>query len=242
MKERLHKVIAAAGLTSRREAERWITLGRVTVNGRVAQLGESADPQKDQILVDQHPLVASPRRYYVLLYKPSGYVTTRSDPEGRSCVVELVKDVPARLNPVGRLDLTTEGLLLLTNDGELANRLIHPRHGVEKTYLVRIRGELDPLSQKKLEDGVLLSDGVTAPSRVDRVRRSGSHSWFEITIHEGRNRQIRRMCEAIGRPVSRLKRIRFAFLELGGLRPGEYRYLSAEEVVRLRRICNLPVE
>lgn len=242
MKERLQKILSAAGLASRRQAETWITVGRVTVNGRVAELGESADPQTDVILVDGKALPVHTELYYVLLNKPSGYVTTRQDPEGRACVVDLIKNIPARLNPVGRLDLTTEGLLLLTNDGDLAYRLTHPSHEIDKTYLVRVRGELDPLSRKKLEMGMLLDDGMTAPAQVDRLRRSGSHSWFEITIHEGRNRQVRRMCEALGYPVSRLMRIRLGFLELGRMKSGEYRLLTAEEISKLRELCKKPAQ
>lgn len=236
MKERLQKLIAAAGLGSRREAERWISAGRVTVNGEVAALGDGADPACDRIEVDGRPLRADERKYYVLLNKPVGYVTTLSDPEGRPVVTDLVKDVPARLHPVGRLDLTTEGLLLLTNDGELTHRLAHPRHEVEKTYLVRVRGALSPAARRQLAEGVVLEDGLTAPARVEKVRATGSHTWLEITIREGRNRQVRRMCEAVGHPVSRLKRIRLAFLELGALPTGKYRLLTAAEVARLKRL------
>lgn len=236
MSERLQKLIAAAGLASRRSAEGWIVAGRVTVNGRVATLGESADPRRDRILVDGRPLPVVERKYYLLLNKPVGYVTTLSDPQGRPVVTELVKEIPARLFPVGRLDLTTEGLLLLTNDGDLAQRLAHPRHVVEKTYLVRLRGELSEEQRQQLERGVQLADGPTAPARVERVGGSASHSWLRITIHEGRNRQVRRMCEAVGHQVSRLKRVRLAFLELGELQPGQYRQLSAAEVARLKRL------
>jgi 23S rRNA pseudouridine2605 synthase len=236
MKERLQKLIAAAGLASRREAERWIVAGRVTVNGEAAALGESADPARDRIEVDGCPLLVAERKYYVLLNKPSGYVTTLHDPEGRPVVTDLLRDIPARLHPVGRLDLTTEGLLLLTNDGELTHRLAHPRHEVEKTYLVRVRGALSAAERRQLEQGVVLDDGLTAPARVEKVRVTGSHSWLEITIREGRNRQVRRMCEAVGHPVSRLKRIRLAFLELGVLPPGKYRMLSAAEVAQLKKL------
>jgi len=235
MKQRLQKLIAAAGLASRREAERWIAAGRVTVNGAIAAVGDSADPASDRIEVAGRLLASGERKYYVLLNKPVGYVTTVSDPEGRPVVTDLVRDVPARLYPVGRLDLTTEGLLLLTNDGELAHRLAHPRHAVEKTYLVRVRGILSDAARARLTEGVMLEDGLTAPARVDNVRKAGSHTWLEITIHEGRNRQVRRMCEAVGHPVSRLKRIRLGFLELAELPVGKYRLLSAAEVARLKR-------
>ncbi|HKK01953.1 MAG TPA: pseudouridine synthase [Desulfuromonadales bacterium] len=235
-KERLQKLIASAGLASRREAERWIEAGRVTVNGRVASLGESADPHRDRVEVDGRQLAAAEPRFTVLLNKPVGYVTTCSDPQGRPVVTELIKGIPARLFPVGRLDLTTEGVLLLTNDGALAQHLAHPRHAVEKTYLVRVRGGLDRPAQEHLERGVLLDDGPTAPASVTNVRRSGNHTWFHLTIHEGRNRQVRRMCEAVGCPVSRLKRIRVAFLELGDLQPGHFRVLKGAEIARLKRL------
>ncbi len=185
MRVRLQKLIAAAGLASRREAEQWIIAGRVTVDGRLAALGDTADPRLERIEVDGRPLAAAEDKYYILLNKPVGYVTTVRDPQGRAVVTDLVREIPARLYPVGRLDLTTEGLLLLTNDGPLAHRLAHPRHQVEKTYLVRVRGILNDQGKRRLEEGVELEDGLTAPARVERVRPSGSHSWFEITIHEG---------------------------------------------------------
>lgn len=236
MKERLQKLIAAAGLASRREAERWIGAGRVTVNGRVAALGEQADPERDRIAVDGRPLRSEQQKITLMLNKPVGYVTTARDPQGRKVVTQLVRDVPVRLFPVGRLDINTEGLLLLTNDGELAARLSHPRHQVAKTYLVRIRGRLTEGGRRRLEQGLELEDGPTAPARVEKVRSSGSHTWLEMTITEGRNRQVRRMCEAVGHPVSRLKRIRMGFLDLGELGSGQYRLLTAAEVSRLKTL------
>lgn len=236
MRQRLQKLIAAAGLASRRTAEEWIEGGRVSVNGRVAGLGDSADPQRDEIRLDGRPLAAAEPHYYLLLYKPVGYVTTLSDPQGRPTVSELVARIPARLHPVGRLDLTTEGVLLLTNDGALTHHLAHPRHQVDKTYLVRVRGRVSAETLGRLVSGVTLDDGLTAPARIAEVRFGSGHTWFEITIHEGRNRQVRRMCEAVGHPVSRLKRIRFAFLDLTGLRPGQFRELSAAEISRLKRL------
>jgi 23S rRNA pseudouridine2605 synthase len=236
VKERLQKIMAAAGLASRREAEKWISAGRVSVNGRLASLGDSADPEKDRVEVDGRPIGSEGRKYYLLLNKPIGYVSTRRDPEGRPVVTDLVKEIPARLYPVGRLDLNTEGLLLLTNDGALANRLAHPRHQVEKTYLVRVRGTLSREAREHLEGGVLLEDGMTAPARIDKVRTAASHSWFHLIIREGRNRQVRRMCEAVGFQVSRLKRIRIAFLELDDLPSGKFRHLSPQEVARLKKL------
>jgi 23S rRNA pseudouridine2605 synthase len=236
MKERVQKIIAAAGLASRREAERWISAGRVTVNGRVAVLGEQADPERDRIVVDGRPLRGEQEKVTLMLNKPVGYVTTARDPQGRKVVRDLVRDIAVRLFPVGRLDVNTEGLLLLTNDGELAAKLSHPRHEVAKTYLVRMRGQLIDEERRRLEQGLELDDGPTAPARVEQVRCSGSHTWLQMTITEGRNRQVRRMCEAVGHPVSRLKRIRVAFLDLGELRSGQYRLLSPAEVKRLKAL------
>ncbi len=234
--QRLQKLMAAAGLCSRRQAEALISAGRVTVNGAVAALGDQADPRHDTVLVDGRPLGRHEAFCYLLMHKPVGMVTTLSDPAGRPVVTDLLRDLPVRVYPVGRLDLTTSGLLLLTNDGALANRLAHPSHEVEKTYLVRVRGALTPEAVRRLEQGVDLADGPTAPARVSRVRGSGGHAWFELTIHEGRNRQVRRMCEALGLPVSRLMRIRYAFLTLDGLAPGQYRHLTAAEVARLKQL------
>jgi 23S rRNA pseudouridine2605 synthase len=228
--------MAAAGLCSRRQAEGMIAAGRVTVNGRVAGLGDQADPQFDTILIDGRPLKGSESFCYVLLHKPVGVVTTLSDPQGRPVVTDLLHDLPARVYPIGRLDLTTSGLLLLTNDGALAQALAHPSHEVIKTYLVRVRGIVTAEQLRYLEQGVTLDDGPTAPAKVAKVRRSGSHSWFELSIHEGRNRQVRRMCEVLGLPVSRLMRIGYAFLTLDGVDPGKYRLLTKTEVTRLKQL------
>lgn len=234
--QRLQKLLASAGLCSRRQAETWIAAGRVTVNGRVASLGDQADPRQDVVLIDGKPLPRGETFYYVLLHKPVGVVTTMSDPQGRPVVTDLLRDLPVRVYPVGRLDLTTSGLLILTNDGELALHLAHPRHEVAKTYLVRVRGAVTHEQLRQLEQGIKLADGPTAPAKVAGVRRSGSHSWFELTIHEGRNRQVRRMCEAIGLPVSRLMRVGYAFLTLNELPPGHYRLLTPAEVSRLKQL------
>ena len=234
--QRLQKLIAAAGICSRRQAEVLIETGRVLLNGRVASLGEQADPLRDAILVDGRPLRSSEKPCYLLMHKPVGVVTTLRDPEGRPVVTDLLHDVPARVYPVGRLDLTTSGLLLLTNDGELANHLAHPSHEVAKTYLVRVRGALTAEQASCLEEGVELDDGTTAPAKVAEVRSGGGHTWFELTLHEGRNRQVRRMCAALGLPVSRLMRVRYGFLTLEGLAPGQYRRLTGAEVARLKQL------
>jgi len=236
MKQRLQKLISQAGMASRRQAEEWIRRGDVKVNGQIAQLGDSADPDQDLVEIRGRKLRSAEEKIYLLLNKPSGYVTSLNDPDGRAVVTDLVSDISARVYPVGRLDLTTEGLLLLTNDGELAHRLMHPKHEIEKTYLVRVRGQLSRESIRLLEQGVMLEDGQTAPARVSQVRLLRGHSWFSITIHEGRNRQVRRMCEAVGLPVSRLKRIGYAFLTLDKLPTGKYRFLSQAEVSRLKKV------
>lgn len=236
MLQRLQKIIAAAGHCSRRKAEELIAAGRVTVDGRVAQLGDKADPASAVIEIDGRRLGVVEPHCYLLLHKPVGTVTTLDDPEGRRLVTDLLSGVQARVFPVGRLDINTSGLLILTNDGALANHLAHPRHEVDKTYLVRVRGRLQPADRQALEQGVPLDGILTAPAVVRNLRIRGNHTWFELTIHEGRNRQVRRMCEQLGYPVSRLARIRYAFLEMNDLEPGQYRHLTADEVSRLRNL------
>jgi 23S rRNA pseudouridine2605 synthase len=236
MQERLQKILSQAGVASRREAERIITDGRVAVNGHiVTELGTKADADTDRITVDGKPIRPESSKRYILLYKPVGYMTTMKDPEGRPIVTDLLKNVKERVYPVGRLDYNTEGLLLLTNDGALANRLAHPSHEVDKGYLVRVRGQASPSQLKHLELGVDLEDGRTAPAQVSLVRESEQNCWISITIHEGRYRQVRRMCEAVGLTVVRLKRSRYGFLEIGELKPGQYRELTPAEVERLKK-------
>jgi 23S rRNA pseudouridine2605 synthase len=236
MQQRLQKIIAAAGHCSRRRAEELIAAGRVRVDGQPAKLGDQADVCVNTILIDNKPLKAAENTLYVLLNKPLGIVTTLSDPQGRPVVADLVRDLPARLFPVGRLDINSSGLLLLTNDGDLANRLAHPSHQVDKRYLVKVRGQLSEESRRLLEEGVLLEDGKTAPAKLVNLRYRGGHTWFELTIHEGRNRQVRRMCEALGHQVSRLVRIGYAFLTLDGLASGQKRMLTNQEVKRLKNL------
>jgi len=234
--QRLQKIIAAAGYCSRRKAEELISAGRVRIDNRVASLGDKADPDHSTIYVDDKPLKPTQEFCYVLLNKPTGVVTTLSDPDGRPVVTDLVMQYQARLFPVGRLDINTSGLLLMTNDGALANRLAHPRHEVDKVYLVKVRGHLSDESRKKLVDGVQLDDGMTSPAKLGNVRVSGGHTWFELTIHEGRNRQVRRMCEALGHQVNKLSRVGYAFLSLDGLAPGQSRQLTMREVQRLKKL------
>lgn len=234
MKERVQKIIAAAGVTSRRAAEELILAGRVAVNGEVvSELGTRADAATDCITVDGTPVKPAEKFYYVLLHKPAGYVTSLKDPQGRQVVTELVKDVAARLFPVGRLDYNSEGLLLLTNDGAWANRLMHPRHQVDKEYHVRVRGKADPQQIRRLGEGVELEDGPVAGATVRLLKADQNNDWLSITIREGRNRQVRRMCAAVGLSVVRLRRIRYGSLTLGGLKPGEYRLLGSAEAMGL---------
>ena len=230
MEERLQKLISSCGLASRRTAEEWITAGRVTVNGLTAQLGDRADLDCDDVLVDGKPLrVTKEQRTYLMLNKPRGHVTTLSDEKGRKTVADLVKDCPARVWPVGRLDMDSEGLLLLTDDGELTNRLIHPRHEVEKEYLVWVTG-FTPEGLEALALPMTLDGQALRPAKVKCIRREGERTLLSVVIHEGKNRQVRRMCAACGMIVRRLKRIREGKLMLDRtLRPGQWRPLTEEE-------------
>ena len=234
MQERLQKLISQAGITSRRAAEELILAGRVAVNGRVVtELGSKADPANDRITVDGKPLAFASHKLHILLNKPAGYMTTLDDPKGRPLVTDLLKGIGERVYPVGRLDYNTEGLLLLTNDGDWANRLMHPRHEVEKEYFVRVRGKVAEQQLKRLADGVDLEEGKTAPAKVRLVKDGEQNDWISITIHEGRNRQVRRMCEAVSLSVVRLRRVRYGAIGLGSLKPGEFRHLSEAEVSEL---------
>ncbi|MET0578283.1 MAG: pseudouridine synthase [Ilumatobacteraceae bacterium] len=229
--ERLQKVLARAGFGSRRTCEDLIADGRVTVNEAVAVLGRRVDLETDQVAVDGVPISIREGLVYYLLNMPAGVVTTAKDTHGRPTVVELVPDEP-RVFPVGRLDVDTEGLLLLTNDGELANRITHPRHGIDKEYLATVGGgEVRPGALRRLRDGIELEDGMTAPAKVSQP----SPGVLRITIHEGRNRQVRRMCEAIGHPVTRLVRTRIGPLQDRRLAPGSWRPLTDAEVQDLAR-------
>ena len=230
---RLQKFMADCGVASRRVCEQIITDGRVTVNGIPAVLGMSVE-ETDDVRLDGKPLKPQQKRVVLMLYKPRGVVSTSSDEAGRKTVQAFVSDLPYRLYNVGRLDLNSEGLLLLTNDGELANHLMHPRYGVEKTYRVVCDGTLSASEIASLTNGVQLEDGITAPAKVANIRRSTTGGTaFSITIHEGRNRQIRRMLEAVGHRTLRLKREAYGPLKLGALKPGEWRYLTDAEIAAL---------
>jgi 23S rRNA pseudouridine2605 synthase len=228
--ERLQKVLAIRGFGSRRVCEELIADGRVRVNGEVAALGRRVDATRDSVEVDGVPIGLRPDLVYYLLNKPVGAVTTASDTHGRTTVVDLVPAEP-RVFPVGRLDMDTEGLLLLTNDGELAHRIAHPRHGIDKEYLVEVDGgAVSGGALRRLREGVELDDGLTSPAKVSQP----APGVLRITIHEGRNRQVRRMCEAVGHPVLRLVRVRIGPIRDADLPPGEWRMLLAEELHALR--------
>ncbi len=237
MEERLQKILAQHNVASRRAAEQLILAGRLKINGRIAQLGDKADPRLDEILLDNQPLPPLAQLRYLLLYKPAGYITSVHDERGRRTVIDLFKASAEnfksqRLYPVGRLDYATSGALLLTNDGELTNALLHPKGEITKVYQCCFRGRLTADKLSQLEHGVKLDDGWTAPARVRRI----NDAVVELAIHEGRNRQVRRMMAAVGLEVIWLNRISFAGLTLQGLKPGQWRELTASEIERLLAI------
>jgi len=230
--ERLQKAMAAAGVASRRASEELIAEGRVTVNGEVAELGRKVDPASDDIRVDGERINADPDKVYVLLNKPRGVVTTVDDPEGRPTVIDLV-NLPMRLYPVGRLDLDTEGLLLLTNDGDLTHDLLHPSRQVPRTYVVLVPGPFKRSAVQELLDGVELDDGTARPTSVEVLEEQRNKALVQVVMTEGRKREVRRMFAAIGHPVERLARVAFGGVELGDLRQGNWRFLTQQEVGRL---------
>ena len=233
MKERLQKILSAAGVCSRRAAEGYLTGGRITVNGETAQLGQQADPETDDIWVDGVPLGREPEAVYLMLNKPRGYVTTVSDEQGRKTVMDLLTGIHTRVYPVGRLDRDSEGLLLLTNDGALTHRLLHPSHEVSKEYHVTVSGPVEHAAEnlRRIRD---VAGMPIQPAEVRQLRRTGDRAELSVIIHEGRNRQIRRMCARCGLEVLRLQRVREHCLELGKLSLGQWRYLTAEEIAALK--------
>jgi len=236
MRERIQKILAGHGVASRRAAEQMILDGRVTVNRAPACLGQSADDERDEICLDGLPLGARERATYVMLHKPRGYVTTLSDEKGRRSVAELVAELPVRLYPVGRLDMDSEGLLIMTNDGQLAHRLMHPSHEVEKCYHVWVVGEDIPAAAAALRQPMDIDGRPIRPARVSLLKAEGGCAVLAITIHEGRNRQIRKMCASCGLKISRLKRVSEGQLRLGKLASGHWRYLTRAEVDSLRKL------
>jgi len=236
-KVRIQKIIASAGLASRRAADKMVLEGRVKLNGIVVtEPGVKADPHKDKIEVDGKTLSKTEDKTYYMLNKPTGYITTLSDPQGRKTVKDLMGGINQRLYPVGRLDYDTSGLLILTNDGLLANALAHPGKEIEKRYQAKVRGVPSGKALATLRDGILLDDGMTYPAKVRITKIYNDNAWLEISIHEGRNRQVRRMFEAVGHTVLKLKRVRFGDLTLRGLKPGETRELTVDEVNQLVEI------
>lgn len=239
MEERLQKVLAHAGVASRRSCEELILSGKVKVDGKqVRELGTKVDPQKSVIEVEGNIIGGKEKPKYILLYKPAGYVCTVSDPRKRRTVMDLIGGVNERIYPVGRLDYDTSGILIMTNDGLLTNELIHPSREVKKTYRTMVKGIPAGKSLGQLASGITLEDGKTAPAEVKLKKVENGNALLDITIHEGKNRQVRRMFEAIGHPVVWLKRISFGPLDLGKMRPGEWRYLTSQEVEALKRLKN----
>ncbi len=239
MSDRLQKVIAQAGIASRREAETMISEGRVIVNGAVVtEQGMKVDPASDYIKVDGKRLKKASRKVYILLNKPKRYITTRHDPEGRPTVMDLIADVKDRVSPVGRLDYETEGLLLLTNDGDLANALMHPKNEVEKTYWAKVRGHLSEETLLKIaRGGISLPTGKTAPCKIRKIHETKENGWVELVLHEGKKREIRRVLERVGHPVVKLKRVAYAFLKIRALGIGKYRHLTSYEIKKLQAIA-----
>jgi len=237
---RLQKIIAGSGMSSRRKAEDFIRHGLVTVNGEtVMTLGTKVDPLHDHIKVNGRHLKSKLPDMFVMLNKPVGFLSTLHDPDGRPTIKRLMPKPSLRLFPVGRLDCDSEGLLLLTNNGDIAQACLHPTHHVPKTYLVKVKGVLEDIDVQQLRRGVVLDDGKTAPAKIKKAGKAPANSWIEITIHEGRKHQVKRMFEHIGHPVIRLKRIQFGPLNLGKLLPGKTRYLTDKEANELRNLLSL---
>ena len=240
MAERLQKIIARAGIASRRAAEEMILNGRVTVDDQtITELGGKYDSSQQKICVDGKPLTLAEKKVYYLLNKPKGYLSTAKDERGRRTVLDLLPEVKERVYPLGRLDNNTEGLLLISNDGDLMNGLLHPRYKVNKTYVARVAGVPSEKLLDKLRQGIKLEDGMTAPAVVKMLETSDNEAKVEITIHEGRNRQVRRMFAAIGCDVRALKRVKFAGLTLKGVKRGHYRPLTDEEITELYKIAGI---
>lgn len=233
MKERLQKIISSRGLASRRAAEQMIIDGRVTCNGIICHIGDTADPDVDTILLDGQPIPSKGENIYIMLHKPKGYVTTLQDEKGRKNISDLVADCEMRVYPVGRLDMDSEGLLLLTNDGEFANRLMHPKHEINKTYHVIVKGYSDE-NLKSLKKPIELDGYLIKTPRVKLISQNGDQAHIEVIIHEGRNRQVRRMCAAANMSVVRLIRVAEGNLKLASLPVGKWRYLTKQEIASLQ--------
>lgn len=243
MEVRLQKLIASTGLSSRRKAETLIATGRVTVNGKVVtELGTKVDPDRDHVKVDGKHLTAAQPFVYLMLNKPKNVMSTLDDPGGRTTVKEFLRGVSVRVFPVGRLDFDSEGLMLMTNNGDLAQALLHPRYHVPKTYLIKVKGILTDEEIARLERGIRLDNGITGPAFVKKVKKAEQNSWLELTIREGRKHQVKRMLEAVEHPVIKLVRIRMGPLSLGELPAGEFRFLSDREANALREVVEERLE
>lgn len=233
---RLQKYLAGCGAASRRKCEEFITAGRVTVNGSVVtELGTQVE-EGDVVTLDGKQMTPEEKKYYILYHKPMGEVCTASDPQGRATVLDRFRDFPVRLFPIGRLDFDSEGLLLLTNDGEMMQRMLHPSREVNKTYLARVDGDVSLEAIRRLRAGVMLDERMTSPAEVRVIRRTGVETVVLVTIHEGRNRQVRRMFETVGHTVLLLRRVKFGPLEMGELKRGEWRELTEKEIEMLREL------
>jgi len=235
MEKRLQKILSEMGIASRRESEELILEGRIKVNGKIAEIGMKADPQRDHIKVDGKLLTKREPKTYLLFNKPRNVVTTLKDPEGRPTVKDFLKDMKYRVYPVGRLDFDSEGLLLLTNDGDFANAIMHPSKKIAKTYEVKVKGVPEQQVLEKLKRGIRLEDGMTAPAKIKGPKTTENNSWLEVTIYEGRKRQLRRMFDQVGHSVLKLKRIRIGGIQIGDLAPGRYRHLTPDELNRIKQ-------
>lgn len=231
---RIQKVLSEQGIASRRKVEEWITQGKIKVNGRPAVLGQKINPNRDIVAIDGERVYfqKSSQKYYIMLHKPCGYVTTMSDELGRKCVAELVEDVPERVYPIGRLDKDSEGMLLFTNDGDFAHRLLHPSHQVDKVYLVTVRGDIRGAAERLMAITELDGEPI-APARAQELSRHEGQALLRVTIHQGKNRQIRRMCAGLGLHVEKLQRVEEDGLRLDDLPIGKWRYLTAQEIQRI---------
>lgn len=246
MQERLQKLIAAAGVASRRKAEELILDGKVTINGQIVkELGTKADPAEDHIKVNGKLInlkLSHQEKIYLLLYKPMGYLTSKSDPQGRQLVIDLLGKYRDKVNPVGRLDVNTEGLILLTNDGQFTQLIAHAKHKVPKVYEVKVKGQPSEVQIRKLERGIVLDKVKTAPAQIKQMELSDTNAWYEVTLFEGRNQQIRKMFDSIGHSVLKLRRVAIGFLRNEKLRPGEFRLLSETEVKRFSTLPATPAK
>lgn len=239
---RLQKFLARAGIASRRAAEEMIRQGRVEVNGLKPEIGVRIDPLRDEIRLDGRLIALENQRIYLAFYKPRNCITTARDPQGRATVFDFLPDLHVRIFPVGRLDYDAEGLLLLTNDGELANRLLHPRYGISKIYDVKVIGCPDRRALERLRSGVELDEGTTAPAGAEVIRELPKAAWLRVELHQGWNRQIKRMGEAVGHPVLKIRRIAYGPVRLGKMKPGEFRLLGPDEIRRIYQDAGLDKE